>query len=129
GGGGGGGCGAGCRGRGGRGGAGGGGGGGGGGCWLSSPPFPPFPACASPPPRPAPAAITKFSPGTVVGLLEVMMDAWWSEATKLEFKWQNGGAYTGGALPGGIHTPESTRYTPPAQEYYTNYEPPPFTMV
>src|SRR5215813_4290127 len=58
-----------------------------------------------------------------------MMDAWWSEATKLEFKWQNGGTYTGGPFRGVIHTTEYTWYTPSKEIYYKHYDPPHFTMV
>jgi len=58
-----------------------------------------------------------------------MMDAWWSEATKLEFKWQNGGTYTGGPFRGVIHTTEYTWYTPSKTIYYKHYDPPHFTMV
>ena len=37
---------------------------------------------------------------------EVVMDAWWTEAMKLPFSFQNGGTYTGGPFRGVIHTTE-----------------------
>jgi len=57
------------------------------------------------------------------------MDDWWSEATKLEFAWQNGGPYTAGPFRGVIHTTEFTYYTPSKKIYYTHYDPPHFTLV
>ncbi len=57
------------------------------------------------------------------------MDAWWSEATKLEFASQNGGAYTGGPFRGVIHTTEVKSYTPSKTSYYGHHDPPHFTLV
>ena len=57
------------------------------------------------------------------------MDAWWSEATKLEFATQNGGAYVGGPFRGVIHTTEDKTYTPSTTSYYGHHNPPHFTLV
>ncbi|MGH6927768.1 MAG: hypothetical protein ACREEV_05595 [Dongiaceae bacterium] len=57
------------------------------------------------------------------------MEAWWSEATKLEFASQNGGAYTGGPFRGVIHTTEIKGYTPSTKNYYGHFDPPHFTLA
>jgi hypothetical protein len=57
------------------------------------------------------------------------MDAWWSEATKLPFAYQNGGSYNGGPFRGVIHTTEDKSYTPSTKSYYGHFDPPHFTMV
>ena len=57
------------------------------------------------------------------------MDAFWSEARKLEFTFQNGGSYNGGPFRGVIHTTEFKDYTPSTQSYYGKFDPPHFTMV
>jgi hypothetical protein len=57
------------------------------------------------------------------------MEAWWSEATKLEFASQNGGTYTGGPFRGVIHTTEIKTYVPSTKNYYGHFNPPHFTLV
>lgn len=57
------------------------------------------------------------------------MDAWWSEATQLQFASQNGGNYTGGPFRGVIHTTETKKYTPSTKTYYGHHNPPHFTVV
>lgn len=57
------------------------------------------------------------------------MEPWWSEATKLEFAYQNGGSYTGGPFRGVIHTTEYTWYKPSKTNYYDKFDPPHFTLV
>ena len=57
------------------------------------------------------------------------MEPWWSEATKLEFAYQNGGTYTGGPFRGVIHTTEYKWYKPSKTNYYDKFDPPHFTMV
>src|SRR6516225_895300 len=60
---------------------------------------------------------------------EGTMDPWWSEATKLPFASQNGGAYIGGPFRGVIHTTEFKDYTPSTTDYYGKIDPPHFTLV
>ena len=57
------------------------------------------------------------------------MDAWWPDAKKLEFAYQNGGSYNGGPFRGVIHTTEFKTYTPSTTDYYGKFDPPHFTMV
>ena len=57
------------------------------------------------------------------------MDPWWSEATKLPFATQDGGAYIGGPFRGVIHTTEFKDYTPSTKDYYGKFDPPHFTLV
>jgi hypothetical protein len=57
------------------------------------------------------------------------MDAWWPEAIKLQFAYQNGGTFSGGPFRGVIHTTEFKTYTPSTTDYYGKYDPPHFTMV
>ncbi len=57
------------------------------------------------------------------------MDAWWSEATNLQFASQNGGAYNGGPFRGVIHTTEIKTYKPSTKSYYGHHNPPHFTLV
>lgn len=57
------------------------------------------------------------------------MEAWWSQATKLEFASQNGGAYSGGPFRGVIHTTEITTYKPSKKDYFGHFDPPHFTLV
>ena len=57
------------------------------------------------------------------------MDPWWSEATKLPFATQDGGAYIGGPFRGVIHTTEFKYYTPSTKDYYGKFDPPHFTLV
>jgi hypothetical protein len=57
------------------------------------------------------------------------MDAWWSEATQLQFAYQNGGTFNGGPYRGVIHTTEVKTYTPSTTSYYGHHNPPHFTLV
>jgi hypothetical protein len=57
------------------------------------------------------------------------MDPWWTEATKLPFATQDGGAYIGGPFRGVIHTTEFKYYTPSKTDYYGKFDPPHFTLV
>ena len=57
------------------------------------------------------------------------MEAWWSDATNLQFASQNGGAYSGGPFRGVIHTTEVKSYAPSKTSYYGHHNPPHFTLV
>jgi len=57
------------------------------------------------------------------------MEAWWSEATDLEFASQNGGAYSGGPFRGVIHTTELMDFKPSKRNYFGKFDPPHFTLV
>ena len=57
------------------------------------------------------------------------MDPWWSEATKLPFATQDGGAYIGGPFRGVVHTTEDKSYKPSTTSYYGHHDPPHFTLV
>jgi hypothetical protein len=73
--------------------------------------------------------LSRKIPASVDTAREDFMDAWWPEAIKLQFAYQNGGTFSGGPFRGVIHTTEFKTYTPSTTDYYGKYDPPHFTMV